>query len=72
MALEAAQRVQRELNFAIVDEVDNILIDEARTPLIISGPASEPVQHYHTFAKLVPRLKAERTTPSMTAPRPFR
>ena len=59
MALEAPQRVQRELNFAIVDEVDNILIDEARTPLIISGPAAEPVQHYHTFAKLVPRLKAE-------------
>ena len=59
MALEAAQRVQRELNFAIVDEVDNILIDEARTPLIISGPAAEPVQHYQTFAKLVPRLKAE-------------
>ena len=59
MALEVAQRVQRELNFAIVDEVDNILIDEARTPLIISGPAAEPVQHYQTFAKLVPRLKAE-------------
>ena len=59
MALEVAQRVQRELNFAIVDEVDNILIDEARTPLIISGPAAEPVQHYYTFAKLVPRLKAE-------------
>ena len=59
MALEATQRVQRELNFAIVDEVDNILIDEARTPLIISGPAAEPVQHYQTFAKLVPRLKAE-------------
>ena len=39
MALEAANRVQRDLNYAIVDEVDNILIDEARTPLIISGPA---------------------------------
>jgi preprotein translocase subunit SecA len=59
MALEAAQRVQRELNFAIVDEVDNILIDEARTPLIISGPAEEPVQHYYTFAKLAPRLQLE-------------
>ena len=59
MALDLAQRVQRELNFAIVDEVDNILIDEARTPLIISGPAEEPVQLYYTFAKLVPRLKLE-------------
>ena len=59
MALDLSQRVQRELNFAIVDEVDNILIDEARTPLIISGPAEEPVQLYHTFAKLVPRLKLE-------------
>ena len=43
MALSADRRVQRELNYAIVDEVDNILIDEARTPLIISGPAEEPV-----------------------------
>ena len=59
MSLEAAQRVQQRLNFAIVDEVDNILIDEARTPLIISGPAEEPVQHYYTFAKLVPRLEEE-------------
>ena len=48
--------MQRELNFAIVDEVDNILIDEARTPLIISGPAEEPVQLYQNFARLVPRL----------------
>jgi len=59
MAVELAQRVQRERNYAIVDEVDNILIDEARTPLIISGPADEPVQHYYTFAKLVPRLNIE-------------
>ena len=59
MALELTQRVQRELNYAIVDEVDNILIDEARTPLIISGPAEEPVQLYYTFAKLVPRLQLE-------------
>ena len=59
MALELSQRVQRELNYAIVDEVDNILIDEARTPLIISGPAEEPVQEYYTFAKLVPRLRLE-------------
>ncbi|PKB78685.1 MAG: preprotein translocase subunit SecA, partial [SAR202 cluster bacterium Io17-Chloro-G9] len=59
MSLEASHRVQRGLNFAIVDEVDNILIDEARTPLIISGPAEEPVQHYYTFAKLVPKLEPE-------------
>ena len=59
MAIEVAHKVQRELNYAIVDEVDNILIDEARTPLIISGPAEEPVQHYYTFAKLAPRLGPE-------------
>jgi preprotein translocase subunit SecA len=51
--------VQRELNYAIVDEVDNILIDEARTPLIISGQAEESAELYKTFARLVPRLKAE-------------
>ena len=56
MSLAAGQRVQRELHYAIVDEVDNILIDEARTPLIISGPAEEPVQLYQNFARLVPRL----------------
>ena len=59
MAMELSQRVQRELHYAIVDEVDNILIDEARTPLIISGPAEEPVQQYYTFAKLAPRLQFE-------------
>ena len=59
MSVELAQRVQRERNYAIVDEVDNILIDEARTPLIVSGPAEEPVQHYYTFAKLVPRFDIE-------------
>ncbi|MCH8989398.1 MAG: preprotein translocase subunit SecA [Chloroflexi bacterium] len=59
MALDEANRVQRDLNFAIVDEVDNILIDEARTPLIISGPADEPMQLYQNFAKLVTRLDDE-------------
>ena len=59
MALDEANRVQGELNFAIVDEVDNILIDEARTPLIISGPADEPMQLYQSFAKLVTRLEEE-------------
>ncbi|MEK7142708.1 MAG: preprotein translocase subunit SecA [Patescibacteria group bacterium] len=49
--------VQRGLNFAIVDEVDSILIDEARTPLIISAPAEESASLYRQFAQMVPRLK---------------
>jgi preprotein translocase subunit SecA len=57
MVLDLGQRVQRERSFAIVDEVDNILIDEARTPLIISGQAEESADLYFTFARLVPRLK---------------
>jgi preprotein translocase subunit SecA len=56
MVAELAQRVQRGQSFAIVDEVDNILIDEARTPLIISGQAEESADKYYTFARLVPRL----------------
>ncbi|HKV84301.1 MAG TPA: DEAD/DEAH box helicase, partial [Ktedonobacterales bacterium] len=48
---------QRELNYAIVDEVDNILIDEARTPLIISGQAEESADLYFSFARLVPKLQ---------------
>ena len=59
MAVEPALQVQRHLNYAIVDEVDNILIDEARTPLIISGPAQEPVRLYHDMAKLARRLRPE-------------
>ena len=59
MAIQRSQMVQHELHYAIVDEVDNILIDEARTPLIISGPAEEPVQLYYQFAKLAPRLEFE-------------
>ncbi len=59
MAVDLAHCVQRELSYAIVDEVDNILIDEARTPLIISGPAAESTQIYYTFARLVPRLTRE-------------
>lgn len=50
---------QRELNFAIVDEVDSILIDEARTPLIISAPAAENPEHYLTFAKISAKLAPE-------------
>jgi len=53
------QMVQRDLNYAIVDEVDNILIDEARTPLIISGQGQESTDHYVRFAKWAPRLKPE-------------
>jgi len=58
MVTELDQRVQRGRSFAIVDEVDNILIDEARTPLIISGQAEESADLYYTFARLVPRLQA--------------
>jgi preprotein translocase subunit SecA len=49
-------RVQRGFYYAIIDEVDNILIDEARTPLIISGPASEPTDEYYTLARVVRQL----------------
>ena len=56
MVVDITHRVQRGLRYAIVDEVDNILIDEARTPLIISGPAQEGTQLYSKFAGLVPRL----------------
>jgi len=58
MVVELDQRVQRERYFAIIDEVDNILIDEARTPLIISGAAEESEDLYYQFARLVPRLRA--------------
>jgi preprotein translocase subunit SecA len=58
MVVELDQRVQKERFFAIVDEVDNILIDEARTPLIISGQAEESADKYFLFARLVPRLVA--------------
>lgn len=59
MVASAEERVQRELNFAIVDEVDSILIDEARTPLIISAPDTESTKLYERFAHIVPRLTAE-------------
>ncbi len=51
--------VQREANYAIVDEVDSILIDEARTPLIISGPSEESTDKYYKIDKIIPRLKKE-------------
>jgi len=56
MAIHPQQLVQRELNYAIVDEVDSILIDEARTPLIISGMADKPTDLYYTMARIVPKL----------------
>jgi len=59
MVVDLAQCVQREPQYAIVDEVDNLLIDEARTPLIISGPAEESGQVYNVFARLIPRMKPE-------------
>jgi preprotein translocase subunit SecA len=57
MVTELSERVQGERFFGIVDEVDNILIDEARTPLIISGQAEESGDLYYQFARLVPRLE---------------
>ena len=59
MAVDLSQCVQRGLNYAIVDEVDSILIDEARTPLIISGQAQESTEKYYQYAKLIPRLATE-------------
>jgi preprotein translocase subunit SecA len=57
MVTELGEMTQRELNYAVVDEVDSILIDEARTPLIISAPDSESTKLYEKFSKIVPRLK---------------
>ncbi len=57
MVLDIRQCVMRELYYAIVDEVDNILIDEARTPLIISGEAEESTEYYKRFAQIVARLQ---------------
>ncbi|HEX4205658.1 MAG TPA: preprotein translocase subunit SecA [Ktedonobacteraceae bacterium] len=59
MVISLEQTVQRELNYAIVDEVDNVLIDEARTPLIISGQGQEPTEVYAQFAQWSTHLKAE-------------
>jgi preprotein translocase subunit SecA len=59
MAMRAEDMVQRGHHFAIVDEVDSILIDEARTPLIISGMVADSAKWYVTFARLAPRLKKD-------------
>jgi preprotein translocase subunit SecA len=61
MARDIEQTVQRSLNYAIVDEVDNILIDEARTPLIISGPADKAQDDYLRFAEVARQLRPSRT-----------
>ncbi|MEE9277419.1 MAG: preprotein translocase subunit SecA [Dehalococcoidia bacterium] len=76
MVTEQRRKAQRPLTYAIVDEVDNILIDEARTPLIISGQAEEPPETYRTFARIVPSLEegvdftaeAKSRTVSLTEP----
>lgn len=59
MVINLNQMVQRPLHFCLIDEVDSILIDEARTPLIISGPGQKSTDNYYVLAKLVPKLKAE-------------
>ena len=59
MAQNKSEKVQKNLTFAIVDEVDNILIDEARTPLIISGPAPDKTQDYKKFSKIATKLNLE-------------
>ena len=59
MVYDLSQQAQREFNYAIVDEVDSILIDEARTPLIISAPDAESSQWYQEFARIIPKLNAK-------------
>ncbi|MBA4374394.1 MAG: preprotein translocase subunit SecA [Thermodesulfovibrio sp.] len=59
MKYDVSQFAQRELNYAIVDEVDSILIDEARTPLIISGPSEESTDKYYKIDKIIPKLKKD-------------
>ena len=77
MVYDASDRVARALNFAIVDEVDSILIDEARTPLIISGPADDHTPTYQAINALIPKLKRQegeadpRTGEGVTVPGDF-
>ena len=66
LAFSTADKAQRNLNFAIVDEVDSILIDEARTPLIISGPADSSTDLYAQINKLIPKLKKHDETEEPT------
>src|SRR6185437_10668014 len=60
MKMRLRDYVQRELNYAIVDEVDSILIDEARTPLIISGPSEGSVDAYYVINQVIPGLVRDR------------
>ncbi len=60
MVADARDRAQRKLHYAIVDEVDSILIDEARTPLIISGPAEESTEKYYQIDRIIPRLDKDK------------
>jgi preprotein translocase subunit SecA len=64
MVYDPADRVQRGLNFAIVDEVDSILIDEARTPLIISGQADDHTELYVRINAIAPKLKRRSAKPT--------
>ena len=66
LAFATADKTQRKLNFAIVDEVDSILIDEARTPLIISGPAESSTDLYAQINKLIPKLSQHEETDDST------
>src|SRR5210317_1927301 len=66
LAFALTDKVLRELNFAIVDEVDSILIDEARTPLIISGPAEASTDLYGQINKVIPRLQTQEETENPT------
>lgn len=59
MAVYPEERVQRKLHFAIIDEVDSILIDEARTPLIISGPSEQSTDRYYSVDRIIPKLSKE-------------
>lgn len=62
MVVRAGDRVQRKLNYCIVDEVDSILIDEARTPLIISGPSDQKTDKYYIVNRMIPSLKVRKIT----------
>jgi len=62
MAFSTTDKVQRGLNYAVIDEVDSILIDEARTPLIISGPAEDSSERYNEINKLIPKLSRQEQT----------
>jgi preprotein translocase subunit SecA len=66
LAFATADKVQRKLNFAVVDEVDSILIDEARTPLIISGPTDSNTDLYARINKLIPKLRQQEETDAPT------